>query len=31
MQYMKHGILLFVCLCVWIGNAAMVWQPVHFI
>lgn len=25
---MKHGILLLICLCVWIGNAAMVWQPV---
>lgn len=24
---MKHGVLLLVCLCVWIGNAAMVWHP----
>lgn len=29
---MKNGaILLFLCLCVWIGNAAMVWQPAHFV
>ncbi|KGW64550.1 putative membrane protein [Burkholderia pseudomallei MSHR1029] len=27
---MKHGILLLICLCVWIGNAAMVWQPVGY-
>lgn len=27
---MKHGILLLICLCVWIGNAAMVWQPVSY-
>lgn len=28
---MKNGsVLLFLCLCVWIGNAMIVWHPVQF-
>lgn len=27
---MKHGVLLLICLCVWIGNAAMVWHPAWY-
>lgn len=29
---MKTGVvLMFLCSCVWILNAAMVWHPVHFV
>lgn len=28
---MKNGsVLLFLCLCVWIGNAVVIWHPAHF-
>lgn len=29
---MKNStVLLFLCVVVWIGNAAMVWHPVQFV